>query len=174
MNAYDFYLSPEDYDTAAGNGIKAHTLEVRIRQLGWSKDKALNTPPRVVSDWSAWHAVAEKHSISKHLFRHRVNSCGWTPERAASQPMTTTADRKRLIKQAKAVQVKFDSDLLQQAEQNGIQANTFYARVRRGWDPERAASEPLWTASENGTASVRKIRERCGDFKQIVINGNST
>lgn len=37
----NYYITPEEYDLAEKNGICKATLESRIKQLGWSKKKAI-------------------------------------------------------------------------------------------------------------------------------------
>ncbi|WP_173130527.1 hypothetical protein [Paenibacillus tritici] len=157
---YDFYITPEEYARAAANGIKANTLEVRVRCLGWDKERAMTTPPRRVSDHSAWHALAESNGISKHLFRVRVNRNGWSPERAATEPLTTKDRRRELVLQAKSYQLKYPPEVLARAAANGVRPDTFYARIHRGWDVDRAADTPLISPEQKGRNRVQWLRER--------------
>ncbi|AIQ54530.1 hypothetical protein R70331_25420 [Paenibacillus sp. FSL R7-0331] len=157
---YDFYITPDDYTRAAANGIKANTLETRVRCLGWDKERAVTTPPRRVADHSAWHSLAESNGISKHLFRARVNQHGWSPERAATEPFTTTDRRRELVSQAKRYQLKYPPAVLARAAANGVQPDTFYHRIYLGWDVDRAANTPLITAEQKGRNRVQWLRQR--------------
>jgi len=81
----NIYITPEEYEVAAGSGISKKTLELRVREYGWSKERALPEPVQRRTDWSEWYAVAERNGISHGTFRARIYR-GWTPERAATEP----------------------------------------------------------------------------------------
>lgn len=139
----------------------ANTLEVRIRQLGWSKEEAISRPPRQTErHCPKLKEVARRNGISDRLFRHRVTRLGWDPQRAATTPFTTREQRKQICVYAKSFQEKFPRELLATAKLNGIAPNTFYKRVRSGWNIQRAATEPIWTDSKKGSTSVKKIKKR--------------
>ncbi len=46
MNYYDFYITPEEYEVAEKNGIDKRTLEQRIREYGWDKERAITIPKK--------------------------------------------------------------------------------------------------------------------------------
>lgn len=79
------YITPEEYEAAAARGISKKTLELRVREYGWPKERALTAPVQQRTDWSEWYAVAEVNGISLITFRTRIYR-GWTPERAATEP----------------------------------------------------------------------------------------
>lgn len=42
-NPYEYYITPEEYEMAAENGISRSTLNRRVRDLGWEKEIAIIT-----------------------------------------------------------------------------------------------------------------------------------
>lgn len=154
MNPYDFYITPEEYEQAIQNGVDAFTLERRIRQLGWSKERAMTTPIRKQKPrgfYSEWAKIAEENGIGYKTFMRRIHY-GWPVEKAATQPLASKEDLKRLAlhagKYARRVHPKKYIEL---AKQNNIPYPTFHYRVKvAGWSYERAATEPIWTPQQRG------------------------
>ncbi|ASB66395.1 hypothetical protein S101413_02950 [Bacillus velezensis] len=71
FNPSDWYITPEEYERAAKNGISRSLLGKRIRGAGWDKERALATPPkkrRPRTDRSKWVEVAEKMAYQKPRF----------------------------------------------------------------------------------------------------------
>lgn len=166
-----FYITPDEYEQAAKNGVSKATLNWRVQQAAWPKEKAISTPPRKQTSRKKWKEVAKQNHIPYHLFLIRINQYGWTEERASTQPLTDTKRRQEIMKKAKAVQNKFPTELIDLANSNGIGSINFYNRVRLGWDVERAATEPLWSDSKKGSTNARKVRERYGDVNSMVFKG---
>lgn len=173
-DTYNFYISPEDYDAAAANGINAAAVEVRIRSLGWKKDRALTTPKQVKKGLKGeWMEIAIRNGICYSTFRYRVNRLGWEPERAATHPLQ---DRSAQAKTARESGRKYPTEILAKAADNGIPYDVFRRRVSQsGWSMEKAASTPVMTRSEIGMMTKEK-RERSfkkhsrswnGSFKSI-------
>jgi len=79
------YITPEEYEAAAARGISRKTLNLRVREYGWPKERALTAPVQQRTDWSEWYAIAEVNDITPLTFRTRVYR-GWSPERAATVP----------------------------------------------------------------------------------------
>lgn len=155
MNPYDFYIAPEEYQQAAANGIRAALLEVRIRTLAWSKERALSTPPhrkkRLGRDWIA---LAEQNGICYSTLRYRVNRLGWDKERAATQPLQ---DRKVQADIAREGCRKYPDEILELAKKNGINYTAFRKRITEsGWDMMRAATTPTMTLREIGLYTKEK------------------
>ncbi|GIM47011.1 hypothetical protein DNHGIG_25600 [Collibacillus ludicampi] len=154
MNLYDFYITPDEYEQAAKNGIRPALLEVRIRSLGWPKSKAINTPPHKKKRLSSnWIKLAEQNGICYSTFKHRVNQLGWDPERAATQPLQ---DRRAQAKYAYERSRKYPAQYLELARQNGINERTFHRRIKSGWDIEKAATRPPMTGRECGLLTKEK------------------
>lgn len=74
-----FYITPEEYAKAEEIGIKPAMLDRRIRAQGWTKQKALTTPPRKITNRAAWWAVAKQNGLKYDTFMNRVKS-GWSEE----------------------------------------------------------------------------------------------
>lgn len=138
MSRY-YYITPEDYSKAAQNGISATTLEARVRNLGWNVERAIKTPPQARTDFKDWPKIAQQNGICRWTFRNRI-SLGWDPERAATQPVVSRSKNMSVLGKKNRI---FPKSLLELAQSNGISSHTFGDRVRRGWDPTKAATTPL-------------------------------
>ena len=84
----DFYITPDDYLSAEKNGVRGPLLEVRIRSLGWDKERAMSEHPqkkkgRIPSNYIQ---LEEQNGIQYNTLRYRVHQLGWDYERAATQP----------------------------------------------------------------------------------------
>lgn len=85
---YSWYISPEEYNQAEKNGICRSTLEDRIRQRGWSKTKAINTPVRGYETWSPELIESLKeNNIPFSTFTSRIYSLGWDRKKASTTPV---------------------------------------------------------------------------------------
>lgn len=74
------------------------------------------------------YEIAEKNGISKENVYQRVKHYGWTIERAITTPIATQWLGK--YKGFHKIALK-----------NGISLNVFYARMRKGWKLEDAATK---------------------------------
>lgn len=155
MNPYDFYITPEEYEIAARNGIRSALLEVRIRSLGWSKERAITEQPqrkkpripRAIID------QAKQNGITYNTLRWRVHTLGWDLERASTQPLQ---DRRAQAKRAHEASRKYPLEIIQIAEENGIPYNTFRHRIKAGWNMKVAATTPVMTPTEIGLLTKGK------------------
>ena len=77
--------------------------------------------------------TALEKGITAHLLNYRVRAGGWNIERAVSTPPRVQGKYKHWLEVAK---------------QNGICGPTFYGRVRKGMEPEQAATMPVMTMAE--------------------------
>ena len=75
------------------------------------------------------YAQAEENGISKELLRNRIWGQGWNKTKAKTQPV-----REKLFDHGGWAKV---------ALENGISRNTFYGRINRGWEDEKAATTPV-------------------------------
>jgi hypothetical protein len=155
VNPYDFYITPEEYAQAAKNGIRPALLEVRIRSLGWPKQRAITEPPQQKKPRIPREIVemAERNGITYNTLRWRVHTLGWDMERAATQPLQ---DRKAQAKRAYEARRKYPAHYKRMAEENGIKESTFHSRLRSGWDIETAATRPPMTGREVGLMTKDK------------------
>lgn len=170
---HNFYITPEDYAAAEKLGVSKSTLESRVWDLGWEIERAINTPPRKLTDRSHWSKVAEKNGISYKIFINRVTLHGWSEERAATEPVWTKEDYKKFWIEKNARNNR-ESDPVYQfsklAEKNGICKSTYYNRIRvLRWDPERAATEPIVSPRECGIRGRQAVRKKRGDVNAPVF-----
>ncbi|BAU28187.1 hypothetical protein DFP93_101264 [Aneurinibacillus soli] len=162
--SHEFYITPEEYKRAQQNGIDAANLERRIHLLGWKKERAMNTPLREKLDRGEWAKIAEQNGIKYDTFMSRVNVYGWDEERAATQPLQ---DRKAAALKGTEKNRVYDPAHVELAAKNGIAYHTFVRRIKRGWDSERAATEPVMTASTAGRKGKEKTIELYGDWNRF-------
>jgi len=86
--AYQYYISPDNYQEAEKNGIKKATLEYRVRNLAWDMERAITEPPQKGKTTDIkWRKLAKKNGIPYRAFQKRVNIYGWEQESAATEPL---------------------------------------------------------------------------------------
>lgn len=95
--AYEYYITPAEYDIAAQNGISKVRLEERVRRLAWPKEKAITQPIRPKRSYPMVSAA-----VSRKRFCERLRN-GWTLERAAATPVLSWAEACRLARTGKEV-----------------------------------------------------------------------
>lgn len=78
------------------------------------------------------YEIALKNGIKKEVVYQRVYRYGWTIKKAI-----TTPTRKR------DMSYKKKNLYVETALKNGISANAYYARLRRGWSKEKASTTKL-------------------------------
>lgn len=163
MNVYDYYITPEEYERAARNGVDPANLERRIRLDGWDKERAINTPLRKLKDRKYWANIAKKNGIKYNTFMNRVHKLGWTEEKAATYKVEGTEERRKKAAEMTEKNRIFPKKYVMLAEKNGIPYKTFRARiVESKWDMERAATEPLWT--------FQATRYTCSNYGRSNMN----
>jgi hypothetical protein len=154
MNPYDYYITPEEFEQAERNGISRTTFYNRVRQLGWSKEKAMTTPPQKRKFHSnKWIKIAEKNGICYSTYKYRVNELGWEPERAATQQLQ---DRRSQAKRAHESARKYPLEIINLLKRNGINYDTFRSRIYAGWSMEKAATVKTMTPREIGLSTKEK------------------
>lgn len=149
MNVYDFYITPDEYEIAKKNGISSKILDVRVRDLGWSKKEAINKPilhqknyPKEILE------LAKNNGICYRTFKSRVNKLGWDIFKAANTPLM---DNRKNINKAFDKVRKYPKEIIELAEQNGISAKCFYNRISKyKWSVEKASTTPVMKSSEIG------------------------
>lgn len=137
MSVYDYYITPDEYEIARKNGIGKRTLEDRIRQWGWDKERAMTEK---VTDLSEWVELAKSNGITKNAFYNRRHR-GMSNYEAATKPMLTHEEKTKIANKRRK---KYPKHILEKAERNGICYKTFVFRVTRtGMSYEEAATTPL-------------------------------
>jgi hypothetical protein len=89
------YITPQQYQIAANNGIDKARLEHRVRVDGWSIDRAIFKPKRSYNRHGEWLNVARSNGIPSNTFHSRIKK-GWSPEFAASTPLLSPEEVGRL------------------------------------------------------------------------------
>lgn len=93
------YITPEEYEIGAKNGINARNVYQRVYKYGWSIQRAIKTPlvydSRSSEVWLKWKKVSLSNGISNLAFRKRIKR-GYTPELAATKPLV---HKRRSLKQ---------------------------------------------------------------------------
>jgi hypothetical protein len=138
------YLTPEDYETAAKNGINTGIAYRRFYIYGWSRERTITEPVKIRSE-SEWSKLKDRAVVSDQTFRTRIKQ-GWTPEKAALTPGIPLhlRSRKRGILRDHHLEI---------AESNGIGEYTVRARIRLyKWSLEDAITIPV------GTRRKKKMR----------------
>lgn len=89
-------------------------------------------------------------------------------ERAATEPLQ---DRKTAAAVATEAIRKIPSSTLRLSEKNGIAYHTLRARLRKGWEPNRAATQPILTLQQIGRIGANNVRAIHGDVNRIFRSG---
>lgn len=148
MKAYDFYITPNEYEIAKDNGIDKKTVDNRVRSLGWDKKRAITTPikRRKFFDKELIKKAAE-NGISEMTLKYRVKN-GWSIEDAVTKKPINIKEQMKEFGKSKR---KYPKALIKNAEKNGISIRTFYQRVQKyGMTPEQAANTPIISFYERG------------------------
>lgn len=156
-NPYDYYITDEEYEIAAANGISKSTLTRRIRNAGWGKEKAMYTPPRHHRKYPQWALdIARANGISINLLSWRVRN-GQSIEEAVN---TKVGERHEKAVEANR---KYPKAIVELAESNGITYSTFKNRILRcGWDMYKAATVLPMTKDEACRLARAKSSFRLG------------
>lgn len=151
-----FYITPKEYEIAAGNGISASLLEQRIRVLAWNKERAISEAPQKKKPKipKEIRERAAQNGIGYHTLRDRIHYRGWDYDRACMQPLQ---DRSTQVKIAQEASRRYPKEIMELLKVNGINYDTFRHRVNvSGWDMHKAATTPTMTPTEIGMLTKHK------------------
>lgn len=160
MNPYDFYITPEEYERAAANGVSKLTLEERIREYAWDKERAITTPVRELNEIGKQNIEkAKNNGVTYANLRMRLSN-GWSMERATTEPLTNmSALCAKLGKENK----KYPSWVYENLMKNNIPLGTFYKRVNKcKWSLEKASTTPIMTKREAAKLGAEAYHETYG------------
>lgn len=160
-DVYDYYITPEEYSIAESNSIAKATLEKRVRDLGWGKQRAITQAPVRHKSYGGWRVVAERNGISIRTFRKRVYR-GWSFKDAAIIPLSPSRGKAR----------RFSEADIAEAQANGICYETFrfrMTRARRKWTLEEAKTRPVMTQSEIGQVVKSVLEKRYGNINGPIF-----
>lgn len=154
-----WYITPEDYERAAANGINAKALVMRVRGCGWDIDRACTEPlqrqtiKKLVTDEIRQKLI--ENGISNHEFGRRIRS-GWSVEEAAGTPILKGKARAERAMRDKRV---ISDEEYKIAEANGIKKTTLQARIfMYHWSREKALTTPPLSNIDKRNI----LRQTCG------------
>lgn len=105
------------------------------------------------------YAIARANGISKDTAYNRVYLYGWDVEDAITKPVK----KRNFI------------DYPEGLEERGISKTTYYERIKRGWEPERAATESYQEASRKGLKSAHeKNRKYPKKYVKLAVKNGLT
>lgn len=164
MEVYDFYITPEEYKIAAENGICRTTLNSRIRDLAWDKEKAITTPPKKFKRVPKYLVEeAQQNGIPYIVLNQRLNILGWDTKRAATEPIWGKEQRRKRAKKMCDSRRKYPKEILELAVQNNIPKYVFYDRInRQGLDMLTAATRPIMTREQISRLGIEAYRNLYG------------
>jgi AraC-like DNA-binding protein len=139
------YLTPEDFEIAAKNGIPEVRVKNRFYYLYWSKERSITQPCKSPKGlWPKYKDICAETGISESQFYKRMREYGMTPDEAA----TTKHMERGTIKKVK---IKVTKEVQEIALQNGISIPTLKYRVNYlKWAVERASTEPIHERKRRG------------------------
>lgn len=131
------YITPQEYEQAAANGISYSCLTKRIRYYNWDRQTALTKPAQRDSHIN-YSKIAQANGIKYATFQKRVVRYNWSPERAATTP---PQDKYELLLAGREMRRKASEEIHSIREANGIPYSTFMQRIRKGMDINKAATQ---------------------------------
>jgi hypothetical protein len=125
-----WYLTPEDIETAARNGIAKTTVYSRVYVLNWDVDKAITKSTR--SKYStAQKQLMIDNNISVSTLEARL-SLGMSFDEAVTRPIKLKENNSRF----------FTPDECKQLKEMGLALSMAINRKRRGWSNEKIFNTP--------------------------------
>ena len=97
--------------------------------------------------------IALANGINYNALNSRVRNLAWPKEKAITTPLRQKGKM---------------SELAKIAEANGIPYMTMAKRIRRGWEPERAATQQILTPAET-LARARSNKRRNRNYPREVV-----
>ena len=104
------------------------------------------------------YGIAFKNGISKKNLERRIRDCGWDKKKAISLPI-----RKQKKNMKKWIQL---------AEKNGISLSTFYRRINKNWDIEKAATIPTGTTKDVIGKMINKHKKYSDEVLNLIKKNN--
>jgi hypothetical protein len=160
---FDFYITPDEYEIAEQNGICKKTLEMRIREYAWDKQRALTEPVRQKRELDLPNEVikrAAQNGIEYNLLSQRILQLNWDIEKACTEPLFDYSNHLVEVNKSRR---KYPQELYELAKVNGIHERTFRRRVKNGMDMYEAATKP--TATRQEIARMGKEVSSLGRFQ---------
>lgn len=131
MDVYNFYITPDEYKIAERNGISRHTLDMRIRELAWDKQRAITEGPQQKNDRTEFVKIAQANGIEPRLFYNRV-SRGMNPHRAATQPKQCKKTWHKEMDKRRRANFRHPVWVYEEIKKIGVTASLFQRRLDSG------------------------------------------
>lgn len=133
MISYYNFISDEEYERAAANGINKDVFRCRVAR-GWDRERAMTEPlhERKSPYCKTLVNLAAACGVDRMTLYTRVKVYGMSPYKAATTP-----------KKVKKKSIYYRPDVFASCTKLGISENAFKWRINYGgWSLERAMTEP--------------------------------
>lgn len=151
-----FYITPEDYRIAEGNGLSRKDVYRRVYEENWSIKRAITTPKRKIKPMTKYtekqKSIIKENGLTTRIVSQRICR-GWDIERAINIPFVKPKE-----KASGRGRYKYSDEIINIVLSNGIKLDTFYRRVRDGWSISDASTIPTGTKKINNDEHIwRKL-----------------
>ena len=158
---YSYYITPNQYEIALGNGISNKILAQRVRSSGWNIEKASVMPLQNQGNRKITAEMMEtlkRNNISLDIYRRRIKRYAWSIEKALNTPVLS---RKEVNIMANKSTRKISLETYERAEENGISNALLRQRMSTlRWSLEKSMNTPVMTKRECAD---------CGSFNKIRL-----
>lgn len=155
MNPYDYYITPEEYEIAAKNGICRSTLRSRVYDLCWDKEVAISKPPQRATEWRVVKEAALRNGITRAVFEHRRKR-GMGLVDSVTKPPMSREESINLANQRNGSYSLLTAEQIQTFRMNELKRSTVYTRISKlKWKIEEAITTPALSSAE----ALRRARE---------------
>ncbi len=158
LNLLNQFVTDEEYEIALNNGISKRRVDHRVRVLYWDIKRAITQPVKHIKHGYITKEIREKaaeNGISYSLLRKRISN-GMSLHDAVNTPL---ADKTKNLEKAHKNNKKYPDFVYECLNQNGISRNTFYKRVKNGWNIVDACTKPIMSTQEKAKlTSMRNIK----------------
>ena len=162
---YSFYITPEEYQIAESNGISRNTLDIRVRDLLWDKERAITEPTQKKNNGEMkWADVAESNNIPRQTYYTRRKR-GMSKEEAATKPLQNKKKWASIMRERKKIKgnMKYPSYVYEKARKNGISHSMLDNRMNSGnFTFEEAYTLPPLSPQECARLAHKSRRSKSG------------
>lgn len=164
------YITPQDYETAAANGLSTYLVRQRV-YTGWSVEDAVTIPKRIKVNHGNWVKVALENGLSHSTFYNRI-ARGMAACDAATTPLKPQVTMSELVEISANKRRTYPKEYGILADANGISRTGFRERLRRGWTLEDAATYPVMQKGERKV--IRDARDNNSQLRNSTKERNFT
>lgn len=168
---FRYYITPDEYEIAAKNGIRRQTVNNRVRDLAWSVNEAITKPPkrkRKYSEYEALLEIAKSNDISKSTFSKRLDR-GWSPIDAATRKKVDREHGLSIGRRRHREKKYTENDALE-AEKNRIPRRVMAERINKlDWDVHQAKTVPVLDKTERASMGKRAVILKYGNINKLIF-----